>query len=281
MYQLRSASNSNVIMQKKILFTDLDGTLMDEQTYSFQPALPAIKKLKSMDIPIIPCTSKTGNEVIGIMNHIGIYGPFIVENGSAIFYPESYFEYDHPRASILGYRQLVLGVNYNDILSFFNTLKEKFKLPALGFSKMPLTEIQRHTNFSEKEALVAKNREFSEPFILTDQSFDIAIIIPFVLDNGFRILKGNRFYHLLGKSDKGQAVKQLQSMYSEKFPEDTIESIAIGDSMNDVEMLKAVDYPVFVRKSNGRHLDNINIDGVLRTNGIGPSGWREAVDFLV
>jgi mannosyl-3-phosphoglycerate phosphatase len=268
-------------MNKKILFTDLDGTLMDEETYSFQPALPALKRLKSLGIPVIPCTSKTSNEVIEIMNRIGLNGPFIVENGSAIFYPEGYFDLDHPKASILGYRQVVLGVQYQDILTFFFTLKEKFDLPALGFSKMPLLEIQRHTNFSEEEAQVAKNREFSEPFILTDQSFDITSMLEFVLENGFRLLKGNRFYHLLGKSDKGQAVQELRSMYSNKYPEDTIESIGIGDSMNDVEMLKEVDYPVFVRKSNGRHLDNIDIAGLLRTNGIGPSGWREAVDFLV
>ena len=128
MYQSKNSSDSNLIMQKKILFTDLDGTLMDEQTYSFQPALPALQRLKLMDVPIIPCTSKTSNEVIEIMNRMGLSGPFIVENGSAIFYPEGYFEYDHPRASILGHRQLVLGVHYNDILSFFNTLEEKFKL---------------------------------------------------------------------------------------------------------------------------------------------------------
>ena len=42
--------------------TDIDGTLMDHN-YNLDPALPTIKWLKELSIPVIPCTSKTASEV--------------------------------------------------------------------------------------------------------------------------------------------------------------------------------------------------------------------------
>ena len=36
-----------------LVFTDLDGTLLDHDTYSFEAALPCINLLKNNDIPII------------------------------------------------------------------------------------------------------------------------------------------------------------------------------------------------------------------------------------
>ncbi|MDP2876998.1 MAG: HAD-IIB family hydrolase, partial [Holophaga sp.] len=65
----------------QILFTDLDGTLLDESTYAFEPALPAIRALQERGIPIVFCTSKTFAETVALQEVLGITDPFIVENG--------------------------------------------------------------------------------------------------------------------------------------------------------------------------------------------------------
>ena len=46
-----------------LVFTDLDGTLLDHETHSFKRALPAIKILKEKNIPLIFSTSKTRAEI--------------------------------------------------------------------------------------------------------------------------------------------------------------------------------------------------------------------------
>ncbi|HHJ53507.1 MAG TPA: HAD-IIB family hydrolase, partial [Caldithrix abyssi] len=66
-----------------VVFTDLDGTLLDAQTYSYLPALEAIQLLKEKHIPLIFCTSKTFSEARALQQQMGISDPFIVENGSA------------------------------------------------------------------------------------------------------------------------------------------------------------------------------------------------------
>ena len=68
-------------MAHPIVFTDLDGTLLDHETYDHSPALPALAALAARDIPVIPVTSKTSDELRPLMADIGLEGGFIAENG--------------------------------------------------------------------------------------------------------------------------------------------------------------------------------------------------------
>jgi len=75
----------------KIVFSDLDGTLLDHRTYDYSPALPALEKLQEKQIPLVFCTSKTAAEMIPFRTEIKNEDPFIVENGGGIYIPKSYF----------------------------------------------------------------------------------------------------------------------------------------------------------------------------------------------
>ena len=66
------------------IVTDLDGTLMDE-SYDISPARKTLKLLSELDIPVIPCTSKTASEVRYFRKENGLLDPFIVENGAAVY----------------------------------------------------------------------------------------------------------------------------------------------------------------------------------------------------
>ena len=105
-----------------IIFTDMDGTLVDHDTYSYDAAKPALELIKAKNIPLIFCTSKTRAELEVYCNELDINHPFISENGGAIFIPEDCFDflYDHTQ-QINGYNVIELGVGY-DILK--HTLKE-------------------------------------------------------------------------------------------------------------------------------------------------------------
>ena len=46
-------------MSSAVIYTDLDGTLLDHHTYSFDAARSTIAALSERGIPVIPCTSKT------------------------------------------------------------------------------------------------------------------------------------------------------------------------------------------------------------------------------
>ena len=67
--------------------SDLDGTLLDHTTYSYQAALPALALCQSLGIPIVLNTSKTVAETLAIHTALDLTAPMVVENGSALVFP--------------------------------------------------------------------------------------------------------------------------------------------------------------------------------------------------
>ena len=66
-----------------IVFTDLDGTLLDHGDYSYSAALPALQALRAQGIPLILASSKTGAEIAPLHHALGLgEWPIIVENGA-------------------------------------------------------------------------------------------------------------------------------------------------------------------------------------------------------
>ena len=57
--------------------TDLDGTLMNHH-YDWSAAMDAIRCLQRHGIPVIPCTSKTAEEVLRFRELADLHDPFIV-----------------------------------------------------------------------------------------------------------------------------------------------------------------------------------------------------------
>ena len=66
-----------------MVFTDLDGSLMDHETYAFDEALPALEALAQGDIPVIVVSSKTRAEIIPLVSQLKLTGPIIAENGAS------------------------------------------------------------------------------------------------------------------------------------------------------------------------------------------------------
>jgi mannosyl-3-phosphoglycerate phosphatase len=105
-----------------IIFTDLDGTLLDHYSYSFDAAQEVLKKINVAKISLIFYSSKTRAEIEMRQKKLGNHYPFISENGGAIFY---FKKEKYPNAYQVrtrnGYRMLKLGTNYPDLLKQFKS----------------------------------------------------------------------------------------------------------------------------------------------------------------
>ena len=99
---------------KAIIFTDLDGTLLDEE-YSFAPAERALERIKQDGIPLVVVTSKTRAEVEHIRSRLKNTDPFITENGGGIFIPGSYFPFPVQGEKLDGYTLIRLGTDYREL----------------------------------------------------------------------------------------------------------------------------------------------------------------------
>ena len=74
-------------MSTPLIFTDLDGSLLDAETYSFDAACEALAEIRLRDYPLILASSKTRVEMLELQAVLGIRSPFICENGAALCSP--------------------------------------------------------------------------------------------------------------------------------------------------------------------------------------------------
>ena len=73
-------------MNKIIIFTDLDGTLLNEKTFTFRQIITFIKNLLKFDnFFIFFISSKTKEEMINLRKKMNINVPLIYENGAGIY----------------------------------------------------------------------------------------------------------------------------------------------------------------------------------------------------
>ncbi len=263
-----------------IIFTDLDGTLLDHETYSFSAALPAIELIKKNEIPLVFCTSKTRAEIEYWRNRLENLHPFISENGGGIFIPISYFAEDDIRAlwpeakMIDGYYELVLGTPYPILRGALEDLRIN-GFDIKGFGDMDAREVSQFTGLSREEAELAKRREFDEPFLFQGK---FNALLSSIKEKGLQCAQG-RIYHLMGDNDKGKAMEVLKQLYERKFSD--VITIALGDSPVDFPMLAKADYPVLVRNYQGEHDRRITLSNLMMVDGVGPEGWNDAVLKLI
>lgn len=261
-------------MTRLLIFSDLDGTLLDADTYSFQPAVPALKVIQKRKIPLILCSSKTRAEIEPIRTKLQNPHPFIPENGGAVFIPQGYFSYPYSFTRKRGgYDILELGTPYPRLRENLSRISSFFPHKIKGFGDLSPEEIARLSGLSLEQAKQAQKREYDEPFFLKDPSL-LEEIRKIASQANLHITRGGRFFHLLGQNDKGQAVEQLKNIYQKKIP---FKSVALGDSWNDLPMLKAVDIPVIVQKSDGTYESSFSLPSLRLAPGKGPEGWNHSV----
>ncbi len=267
----------SLLNKKFIIFTDLDGSLLNHSDYSYKDAIPALRKIKEKKIPLIVTTSKTRAEVEELLKELSLNEPFIIENGAAVFFPNGYRGFSIDGEKIGKYTIIKLGKDYGYIREVFNSLKKDF--PVKGFGDMSVEEIAFLTDLPLEKAKLAKKREFTEPFIIEDEKL-IPELEKKVSDFGLKITKGGRFYHLIGKGqDKGKAVSLTIDIFR-KNSWKKAKTVGIGDSKNDIPMLKAVDIPVLIMKENGSY-ETISLPNLIKSKYPGSKGWNQVVLSLI
>lgn len=265
-------------MKELILFTDLDGTLLDHHDYSFAAAHEAIAALNRDDICWILNSSKTLAELRELRYELGQRHPLIVENGAGIAIPVGY---SHPLWRGLttslpeadGFLLHAMGLDRTAILARLQLLVSEYDYE--GFADMSVARLCELTGLDESRATKAMDRHFSEPLYWRDSEAQLERFAAEVGELGLSLLRGGRFVHVMGGADKGRAVAWLLAGFGGEHKPTVV---ALGDSQNDVAMLECADIAVVVRSPVHAPPTLNDISGDVRTTeGFGPAGWNRAV----
>jgi mannosyl-3-phosphoglycerate phosphatase len=260
-----------------LIFTDLDGTLLNHDSYSWTEAQPALDLCRARSIPVILVSSKTRAEMNPLRLKLGLVYPFVAENGGGIFFPAE--ESQAPPAGATrseGLWKLSLGAAYDHVLKALREIEKELDLPIRSFSQMSLEEISSLTALDLDTAHLSAMREYDEPFLIRREGrVDLSLLKDAAKKRGLRITAGGRFYHLHGNTDKGMAIEIIVSWYKASHPH--VVTIGLGDSPNDFDMLRKVDYPFLVQSPRSFPGIEDEIPRLNVTKAKGPAGWNEAV----
>lgn len=258
-----------------IIFSDIDGTLIDSITHSYEAALPALKKTQEKGIPLVLCSSKSRKEIEIYQKELNIRHPIIAENGGGVFIPKDYFDFEYPSVEAPGYRLIQMGKPYHELISVFKKIQEQIEGKIKGLFEMTPEEIVKHTGKSLELAKLSLERDFGLPFVFAEKTEELEKrVLQLIREAGYRCMVGTKFYHIMGDNDKGKGVQILAKLYRKQYGE--ITTVGIGDGLIDEPLLKVVDLPILVKRFDDTFAQ-LNIPDLKRIDRIGPAGWNQAI----
>jgi mannosyl-3-phosphoglycerate phosphatase len=263
-------------MSHYIVFTDLDGTLLDSGTYSYRKSLSAINRLKGKGIPIIFCSAKTRAEQEIYRRELGLFHPFVVENGGAVFIPRGYFpfSFDYHKA-VDDLLAIELAIPRGRVKKMLARIGREDDFRLKGFTDMSAAEVAEITGLNLEFAELARQREYDEPVKLdSSREKDLSKFLSQLGEVGLNWSYGGRLYHVMGGGGKGKAVEILSGLYRKMWGE--IRTVGLGNGLNDSPMLSQVDIPILVQK-RGNSWEDMNMPRLRKVQGVGPEGWSKAI----
>jgi len=245
-----------------VLFTDLDGTLLDLHTYRPSPAAKAaLRTLAAQCVAVVPVSSKTAGEIGPLLGELGLVGPAIAEGGAVLIEE--------------GGRERVLGTLRPRLIEILREVAGR-GLPLRGLSEMSVAEVAERTGLEPGAAARAMARLASEPFVMLHalERDELGQLEAELGRLGAGVVRGGRFWHLAGIGvDKALGVRSVLGSWGEPRPA----TAAVGDAWNDLPMLEAVEVGFLL----GDAVDADELPAVVtRLEAVGPAGFVEAVRRL-
>lgn len=236
-----------------LVFSDLDGTLLDHETYTWQPARPALEHLRNLGAGLVLASSKTAAEIAPLRAEIGFSDwPAIVENGSGLLPP--------------GQTDPGETATYDKLRAILADLPRGFR----GFADMSADDIATVTGLSPKAARQAQDRRFSEPGLWTGSDDGLNVFTQAAQAAGLTLQRGGRFLTLSFGGTKAGRMKELIAAHRPRH------TLALGDAPNDADMLQTAEFGVIVANPSAPD-PGIDAPHIRKTHHTGPQGWSDAV----
>jgi len=264
-----------------IIFTELDEILSNSRESDYQSIVTVVQKLKQHQIPLIPISSKTRAEVTPWLGKSGLADPFIVEGGSGIFIFQEDRRFNTWQTSTIdNYHLHQLGCSYTEARAALKAVQEEISKILRGFGDLDEENIQPLINGNKLAAKQAKAREFSEYF-LTPNRLEIKQLQELATEYGFKIIAGDRLSLILGaRAEVKESINWLtQNAIGLVNNLQTVQTVGLGCTQQDLAMLETVDIPVVIPTSTG--IDPcLNSKDWQTANSAGVPGWIESLEQI-
>jgi mannosyl-3-phosphoglycerate phosphatase len=256
--------------KKFLVVTDLDASLLDH-SYSWYEAKPALVRLRDLGLPLVLNSSKTVAEMKDLAMELGLDSPLVAENGGVIAIPKE----------LPGdYSVQMQGLSRQEILEAAHELRSKMDYTFEGFADWSDQELAERTGLSIAQSQRSRARLATEPFLWSDTESRRLAFAEQLSAQEIRMLRGGRFWHLMGASDKADGTASALKYYQKLEPDTDWRVVALGDSANDTAMLETAAIAVVIPHSNGAHISP-RAPCVVHAPFPASKGWNAAILLLL
>lgn len=243
------------------VFTSVDGTLLDAETFDPGANRETIGRLLAAGIAVIPVSVMTLDELAPIAGELGLQRAMVVEAGGAI-------------ARWTGDRWDVepCGPPAETLLDVVRDIEDRSGANLLVYSALPEADAARLSGRSGAQVEASLRRRFSEPFVI--ESGELEDVARAAASIGFAVRRGRRFLHLCRECDEGEAFTRLRDELHAEV------TIALGGAAVDAELLSRADIPILVPDRTGRVDDELlaKVPHARIAAAPAPDGWAAAVE---
>jgi len=264
---------SGILMASKkkfLVVTDLDATFLDH-SYDWDEAKPAMARLRELGLPLVLNSSKTVAEMKDLAMELGLQSPLVAENGGLLAIPDD-------RTG--DYSVQIKGLPRKEILEVAHGLRSQMGYKFQGFADWSDQELAERSGLSIIQSQRSLARLATEPLSWEDSESLRLEFADQLSIQGIRMLRGGRFWHLMGASDKADGSASVLKYYQELEPDTEWQVIALGDSANDTAMLEAADIAVVIPHSDGAHISP-KAPRVVHAPFPATKGWNAAILSLL
>jgi|GEM_PF-515194 len=277
---------------KIIFLTDLDGTLLNFDNFSFEAIRADLLEFIKSGIDIIPVSSKTRPEMIKFCSALGVDLPFIYENGAGFC----------SDAKTSNQNDVILGRPVDELMQIWDaSIPVELKADCKFLSAMEIEECSALLGLSGEPLALALARSYTALLKFTGDKTALTLLNIYVERAGLTLQKGGRVFCLSGLHNKASFINRFrqkisgQKIPSQKIPGQKISGqkisgqrimdrpeniiIAFGDGNNDIPMLNAADCACIIPRPNGEHLppDKITTKKIIASQPA-PLGWIETAE---
>jgi len=253
-----------------IIFTDLDGTLLDHADYGYEAARPALAELRKRGIPLVLCSSKTAAEILALREDPDLHDcAAIVENGAGVL--------------AAGARQAEPPPTHARLLELLGDLPAELRDGFSGFSSWTRATLIERTGLDPESARRAALRDYSEPGLWLGDDERCRRFLAELQKLGIQAQQGGRFLTLGFPASKAGRMRAMIAAYRDSRG-GPVASIALGDAPNDIEMLERADLGIVI--PNPAHAGMPALAGgggvrIMRAKTAGPQGWNDSLLALL
>ena len=265
---------------RHVVFSALEGTLLNVGSRSLAPAADAVEELAARGVPLILCTAYTRAEIEPLRRKIGHSYPFITESGGGLFIPDGYFSQKLEGAARAGrYFCVPFGRSQTEAAAAIEEIATEAGADVVLYSQMSVREIAANTGQPVREAELSRQRDFSERFFFAGGTeATVSRFSSIAAERGWQSASEGAFWELRSGNDVRRAVRYLMQTYRDAL-RSRLSSVGVGSRDQDVELLCAVDLPIVLpkRKGESEAVLMARLSHPFAAASPGPEGWSEAV----